>query len=113
MSRPREALVVALSALEGFYQKRALPNAARAHAAAAQCYFALESQKEAMHHVEQSQFLAERFASPAELLQIYTACANVAVDRRVLASVKELRRSIEATVATLPNAPITLSKQFD
>jgi tetratricopeptide (TPR) repeat protein len=115
--RPMEALAKALSALERFGKRKALPNVARAHAVAAQCYGALECCHKAMLHAEQSQFLAERFASPVQLLQVYTACQTVVDDRRIRASVQEMRRLIETSIATLPDlqpgAPTRLGNRSD
>jgi tetratricopeptide (TPR) repeat protein len=101
LGHPREALASALRALKRFDKKRALPNAARAHAVAAQCYVALESTEAALLHLNQSQSLAEKFASPAQLLQVYAVCADVTDDRRLKASVKEMRRAIEASTANV------------
>jgi tetratricopeptide (TPR) repeat protein len=100
LSHPREALAASLRALQLFDRRRAQPNLARAHAVAAQCYAALESTQEAMAHREQSQSLAERFASPAQLLHVYEACVHIAQDRRLEATMKEMRHIIGASTVT-------------
>jgi DNA-directed RNA polymerase specialized sigma24 family protein len=112
LGRPRAALAEALAALDSLNKKKAFPSAARAHAAAAQCYGALDDWQNAMLQVEQSQSLAERFASPAQLLQVYAACANVADDRHVRGSVAELRRLIETSAGSGRSGRARLPRLF-
>lgn len=96
LARPREALQEALVALEWFDRRKAFPGAARAHAVAAECYFATGSKRSAMAHIEQSQYLAERFGSPHQLLQTYAACTRLFDDRCIDAKLREMQHVLAA-----------------